>query len=1144
MRLSHRSKKIFYQYSIFVLPALLIVILAGCTNEELSNKEINTLDSQKAAEQAANIENEVPVELAEGFELSLWASEELIIDPVGLDVDNKGRLFVTNTTRSWSSEFDIRDHRDWMDEAMTWTTVEDRRDFLHRELAPERSDENESWLPDRNEDGSHDWKDLTVQKEKVYRVDDQDGDGVADRSQLFIEDFHSEVTDVAGAILSFRDNVYLGVAPDMWRLKDTDGDGMADEKESISHGYGVHIGFSGHGMSGATYGPDGRIYWGIGDIGFNGKSGGKHWKYPNRGIIARSDPDGSNFEVFAMGVRNTFEFSFDKYGNLISVDNDGDHAGESERLVYLVKGSDSGWRHNWQFGKYDDPNNNPYKVWMDEEMYKPRQEGQAAYFIPPIANYHNGPAGMAYNPGTALSEKWNDHFFVAEYTGSTASSRIHAFTLEQSGAGFELETDQVIEEGILATGMDFGPDGALYFADWIEGWQTKNKGRIWKLDTPAAADAPIRKETKQILAEDFDSRSEEELLELLEHRDMRVRMKAQFELAGREDNGARAFQKAIDSDHQLMRLHGIWGAGQLARQEADFAKPLLALLDDSDPEVRAQAAKVLGDIPYDPAGDQLIPLLEDEQARPRFFAAQALGELAYEPAVEALIEMLEANNNQDVYLRHAGTLALAQIGAADPVLALEDHPSRALRIAAVVALRRMEHPGAARFLDDEDEYIAAEAARAINDDWSIEDALPDLAAVLEQNRFGSEALLRRAINANLRIGGPEATKRLADYAIREGAPDSMRVEAISTLGVWSNPPQLDRVTGRYRGQPDLDPGHAREALGGIVDPLLDAPAEQIRLATIRSVSNLDYQPAIEKIFAHLQDDASPEVRVAALNALQAMNFNQIERAIEIALDDQSEQVRMTALGLTPTLELTDQQIVDLLSPVLNKGEREEQQVVLETLGEMNASPANKVLVGELQELAEGNYPRELQLDLILAARESTSDTLAALLDQYESSKSKSSGDVVAANRELLYGGDVEAGRQLLFRHEAAQCMRCHTVGGDGGSVGPDLANIGTTLNREQILESLLAPDERIAPGYGSVSVTLEDGEKVSGVVREETDAQLVLQSADGTTRKIEKSDITEQESAPSSMPPMRTILEKSEIRDMVEFLTTLKGREQ
>ena len=56
---------------------------------------------------------------------------------------------------------------------------------------------------------------------------------------------------------------------------------------------------------GVEMGPDGRIYWQIGDIGFNGKDQeGKKWEYPNSGVIARSNPDGSDFEIFASGFPN------------------------------------------------------------------------------------------------------------------------------------------------------------------------------------------------------------------------------------------------------------------------------------------------------------------------------------------------------------------------------------------------------------------------------------------------------------------------------------------------------------------------------------------------------------------------------------------------------------------------------------------------------------------------------------------------------------------------------------------------------------------------------------------------------------------------------------------------------------------------
>ena len=82
----------------------------------------------------------------------------------------------------------------------------------------------------------------------------------------------------------------------------------------------------------------------------------------------------------------------------------------------------------------------------------------------------------------------------------------------------------------------------------------------------------------------------------------------------------------------------------------------------------------------------------------------------------------------------------------------------------MVALRRMSNPGIASFLNDADEFIVTEAARAINDDLSIKDALPALGNLLKTTSFTNEALIRRAINANLRVGTDEAMQNLIDYA--------------------------------------------------------------------------------------------------------------------------------------------------------------------------------------------------------------------------------------------------------------------------------------------------------------------------------------------------------------------------------------------
>ena len=89
-------------------------------------------------------------------------------------------------------------------------------------------------------------------------------------------------------------DAFIATGPDLWRLTDKNKDGFYETKKSISHGYAVHIGFGGHGMSGITEGPDGKIYWQIGDIGANITSvDGKRFEYPNEGVLVRSNPDGN-----------------------------------------------------------------------------------------------------------------------------------------------------------------------------------------------------------------------------------------------------------------------------------------------------------------------------------------------------------------------------------------------------------------------------------------------------------------------------------------------------------------------------------------------------------------------------------------------------------------------------------------------------------------------------------------------------------------------------------------------------------------------------------------------------------------------------------------------------------------------------------
>ena len=100
-----------------------------------------------------------------------------------MDIDANNAIYLTRTNRQKNSEFDIRGYPHWMTPSIALKTVEDRRAFLHKTFATEKSEENK-WLEDLNKDSIHDWHDLAVEKEEVWKIEDLDGDGLADKSCL------------------------------------------------------------------------------------------------------------------------------------------------------------------------------------------------------------------------------------------------------------------------------------------------------------------------------------------------------------------------------------------------------------------------------------------------------------------------------------------------------------------------------------------------------------------------------------------------------------------------------------------------------------------------------------------------------------------------------------------------------------------------------------------------------------------------------------------------------------------------------------------------------------------------------------------------------------------------------------------------
>ncbi|MEZ4700506.1 MAG: HEAT repeat domain-containing protein [Rhodothermales bacterium] len=1057
--------------------------------------------------------------------------------------DPEGRIYVTETNRRRTEDLDIRfipglEPIPWSVLDQTFQTVEDRRDAIHTFMAPGAPYRN-PWLKDRDGNGVTDWRDLTTLTERVNLLEDTDGDGTADRATVFAEGFQTEVTGVAAGVLWHEGNVYLTLIPDLWLLKDTDGDRVADERTVLQSGHGVHMGLGGHDLHGLTVGPDGRIYWSIGDKGVHFTTReGRTIRYPHEGLVLRSEPDGSHVEVFAHGLRNCLEISFDTYGRLFCMDNDGDLPGERERFVYITRGSDSGWRSNWQYNmlyNWTDTQRLPhYLPWMDERLFVPAFDGQAAYITPPLANYSDGPAGFLFNPGTALNAAYRDYVFITQFPGK----KISAFQVKPRGAGFEMVNEHTFYEGFMATGLSFGPDGALYVADWSGEWAPNESGAIVKIDFPEEADSPARRRTRQYIQAGMNGRPDSELIDLLAYPDQRVRLNAQFELVRRKQGETLAGTVFDSGADPLARIHALWGMGQLARSgDLHVDRAMRSLFDDADLEVRRQAIRLAGEHPalFPDSEADLVRLLGDPDDRTRYEAALSLGSCGTAGAVPALFALLERNADRDAFIRHAAVSSLASLATTDQLVGAGAHASLSVRIGAVVALRRQRNPGVASFLKDASERVVVEAARAIHDDESIPDALPDLAALAGVTPFRSEALLRRVLNAGLRLGREEDIERLFAAAEDASYPDVLRAEALEMLATWTRPVFLDRVEHRYRPLPDRPGDAVARRIENRMSSLFATRSSTVLAAALHLLEVYRIAPPDAQLMEWLADESRPAgMRIDVLDLLLPTPAG--AGALDAALQSQAAPLRIAAMK-----RLAERDEAAASRHIRRLFDRPdavaEQQAALGILAGLAGPDARHILSEMATKYLNNNEIDPIDLDLFLALRASGDPALGKRADEVAARFDGAEAPYAFS----LEGGDATRGEALFTQHAAAQCIRCHAVGGEGSRVGPDLEGVGRRRDRAYLLESLIAPSAKIAPGYETLTITLADGGVVSGSLADESADSLRLRVPGNEVRVFAQNDIRKRTApAASMMPPMGALLRPLELRDLVAYLASLQ----
>ncbi|MEA2736316.1 MAG: quinoprotein glucose dehydrogenase, partial [Humisphaera sp.] len=622
---------------------------------------------------------------ASGLKMTVFAAEPQLQNPVSLHIDDKNRFWVCETFRfdgggEGDGVYDIRHRYHLLDDDLASITVEKRLDVINK------------W-------NNNDLSKLTVYPDRLKLIEDKDNDGKADSSRIIAE-WKKPLDGLASGAITRGDDVYVTNIPDLWLLKDKDKDGKYETHESLSTGYGVRYSLLGHDLHGLRWGPDGRLYFSIGDRGMSVKTReGKLLDFPDEGTVLRCDPDGSNLEIFATGLRNPQKLAFDKYGNLFTGDNNCDH-GDPARWVYVVEGGDTGWRIGYQHIQTPRATG----PWKQENLYALEADNTAAYVIPPIAHIGSGPSGITYYPGTSLPAKYDDNFFLTDFRAGPSSS-VMSFAMKPKGASFELVNKEAFVAGIVPTDVEFGPEGGAYISDWIGGFPKTGKGRIYRVTSPEAQQEKIVSEVAKILKKGMSERKSAELVTLLGHVDMRVRQNAQFELAGR---GLAAVDvdlltaTAKKNENQLAQLHAMRTLAQLARKDQKVLPPLVALLDDKDDEVRVQAAKILGEAKVVGAYDPLVRMIADKSPRVQYFAAINAGRYQKPDAITPLLSLLAKNDNKDKYLRHGAVMGLTYIGDRSALIAAAKHPSPAARMGVLLAMRRLQMPEVAQFLNDSD----------------------------------------------------------------------------------------------------------------------------------------------------------------------------------------------------------------------------------------------------------------------------------------------------------------------------------------------------------------------------------------------------------------------------------------------------------
>ncbi len=224
----------------------------------------------------------------------------------------------------------------------------------------------------------------------------------------------------------------------------------------------------------------------------------------------------------------------------------------------------------------------------------------------------------------------------------------------------------------------------------------------------------------------------------------------------------------------------------------------------------------------------------------------------------------------------------------------------------------------------------------------------------------------------------------------------------------------------------------------------------------------------------------------------------------------------------------------------------------------SSAPQRETLIGRLLEstrgafalsrvVADGRLSESLKTAAIARGVAHTDANVRDLFERFipESQRTKRLGDTVDVRTLLAMPGSAAQGRELFLNTAALQCKTCHRVNQVGGTLGPDLSQIGKKSKRHEILESLLDPSKVIDPKFATHVLVTTNGKVLTGILVEKTDEQVVLRAfTNGKAEEIRiaADEVDELVPQKKSLMPDRMLrdLTPQQAADLMAFLSSLR----